>query len=1443
MKDEGDHDLCKRSAAIKRDRSKRNKPILTNQNHNVDKERKNVQNIEKLAKEIGPIDDDKLTHLLSLEKEEVLELPNDELKMILKYFGIHAFVSIYQADQKFIDDISEKLSRDHQPQQPPPQQPQQAQQPPEEPRKEPPRVKVVERPRSPPEALKPIPINPNTANSQQIPSQHSSHRNEEPSVIILDEPIKQTGGAFQRQEEEPLPEVSTENSTQPVLTDTPSDLAVEISEDSLQNQEPPSVNLLGSIDQSRMTRESKELEGASPEHIGGLINDEFIVDKVYSNTDSLPNLEDSATPSVNIGSPINPKKRSKPLPTTSKFEKKKNNYMVNTSHNKRSKNVLEPSSGPSHRHKGSLNSQSIENAGKGPLRNNHSKDKFMQMKKVGSTPSTEPRTQLKNPDMLRSSMKPSTTGKGKKTAEKVKKGVTNTERYIQDLKRKRKMKRALGYTSNSFRPQEHKSRRSMNKPAAGKPKRKKTPKKIFAHQGTFKKLIARPKTPQMRKRGDRKGRLPKSPTSVDPDNLSPRSNISRTSKGSRGSRRVPGPFDKLKIIRSRSPKLGSKRTKKPRKSDADSVVTQQKSSKDGLRGSGYQKKNFDEFKGRIKDIKSKKEARKGFQRQKLSSPKISKLGIRGGTQATRGLKRIPSSRSKGSTKDKVVRNRQNLRFNNAETSMELYRKRKLRARGAAGKESSVSSKHSKHSKHDLRRSMHRKRVGTSPQGFRPRTQQGHEKSFQRQESSIEVKLNRPKLAGNGIGSRNSKNLYNKKARKTDNPNFYSMSKELKRQAQGGPGFKKGRNHKDFLRGSNFTNYSRTSASPKINKNRSKLGSQGRSAGKEKPGKHQNQHNLQNIAPPQKKIKGAGLSSGVVKNPKKRLRQSDSDMGKQKNEILRQSDFDTTAPKRYTSLRADGGEIELVVSNKQKMLEDKRLLTQSSHTSNNRGFTNPHPALKKQKSENSAQNVKNVKDGQPGRYRSPPPPAGTYIPKKKRGGTLGGPVPPKKYRATAEGVKTKAQQQKARSSLNKNNSQHQGSNTASITNSTLRGSNMVYRATNSIQETPDHKGIQLIRPGISNSKGSQNGGGLPPGGLNPSQFILSPSNEASLSLRGSSLSYQKQQALGSHKASFVNTQVNSPSQRYVQRKIVDYGQGGVPQNLSGKVQNKSSRGSYNDTFNTPNPPQQFELGSSGLPPAPGQAGAGSKVHYIPYLVNSGHGHSGAKMVPNFQKKSITPSVAADGNVEPISITATGPQMVDSALQGYYQSTTPVGLTDSVSDKNKIKQQQISQSGQIKSFDNSIKPGMTTSQGYLKTTGQPEIRRSNFVPPQPAPQKGAGPPPPAPGTNPGGSALPKGYHMLKVNEKAFNASRIRDSYNKNNGGQKLGQGPGTGSTRTLATATGSVFPGKPPAGQNPGNLIASPNASVLGVSGANLVGVQGVANPGDAQVINYSQFQQR
>lgn len=92
---------------------KRTKSILKNKNKNQEKEKRNVENIEKIAKEIGPIDDEKLTKLISLQKEEVLRLPNEELKMILKYFGIHAFVSIYQADQKFIDDISEKLSKDN----------------------------------------------------------------------------------------------------------------------------------------------------------------------------------------------------------------------------------------------------------------------------------------------------------------------------------------------------------------------------------------------------------------------------------------------------------------------------------------------------------------------------------------------------------------------------------------------------------------------------------------------------------------------------------------------------------------------------------------------------------------------------------------------------------------------------------------------------------------------------------------------------------------------------------------------------------------------------------------------------------------------------------------------------------------------------------------------------------------------------------------------------------------------------------------------------------------------------------------------------------------------------------------------------------------------------------------------------------------------------------
>lgn len=49
--------------------------------------------------------------MLTLQKEELLNIDEEELKQLLKYFGIQAFITIYQVDELFLNDIVKKLER------------------------------------------------------------------------------------------------------------------------------------------------------------------------------------------------------------------------------------------------------------------------------------------------------------------------------------------------------------------------------------------------------------------------------------------------------------------------------------------------------------------------------------------------------------------------------------------------------------------------------------------------------------------------------------------------------------------------------------------------------------------------------------------------------------------------------------------------------------------------------------------------------------------------------------------------------------------------------------------------------------------------------------------------------------------------------------------------------------------------------------------------------------------------------------------------------------------------------------------------------------------------------------------------------------------------------------------------------------------------------------
>lgn len=69
----------------------------------------NLKSLEKYINSVTQIDDNKLAKVLTLQKSELLSIEDDELKQLLKYFGIQAFITIYQVDETFLHQIVQKL--------------------------------------------------------------------------------------------------------------------------------------------------------------------------------------------------------------------------------------------------------------------------------------------------------------------------------------------------------------------------------------------------------------------------------------------------------------------------------------------------------------------------------------------------------------------------------------------------------------------------------------------------------------------------------------------------------------------------------------------------------------------------------------------------------------------------------------------------------------------------------------------------------------------------------------------------------------------------------------------------------------------------------------------------------------------------------------------------------------------------------------------------------------------------------------------------------------------------------------------------------------------------------------------------------------------------------------------------------------------------------------
>ena len=58
------------------------------------------------------MDDLEIAKLLSLNKEEVLTIPNEKLLRLIQYTGIDAFVSLYGAGHEYLERLYAKLGDD-----------------------------------------------------------------------------------------------------------------------------------------------------------------------------------------------------------------------------------------------------------------------------------------------------------------------------------------------------------------------------------------------------------------------------------------------------------------------------------------------------------------------------------------------------------------------------------------------------------------------------------------------------------------------------------------------------------------------------------------------------------------------------------------------------------------------------------------------------------------------------------------------------------------------------------------------------------------------------------------------------------------------------------------------------------------------------------------------------------------------------------------------------------------------------------------------------------------------------------------------------------------------------------------------------------------------------------------------------------------------------------
>lgn len=83
--------------------------ILKNRNMNVEQEKMNLKILEEQIRSAQDLDHNDMNRLLALKKDQILQADNEDIKKLIKYFGLETFVSVYKADEYYLNEIANKL--------------------------------------------------------------------------------------------------------------------------------------------------------------------------------------------------------------------------------------------------------------------------------------------------------------------------------------------------------------------------------------------------------------------------------------------------------------------------------------------------------------------------------------------------------------------------------------------------------------------------------------------------------------------------------------------------------------------------------------------------------------------------------------------------------------------------------------------------------------------------------------------------------------------------------------------------------------------------------------------------------------------------------------------------------------------------------------------------------------------------------------------------------------------------------------------------------------------------------------------------------------------------------------------------------------------------------------------------------------------------------------